>query len=173
MKWDVSEGELPMWVADMDFETAPQITKALTSRAEHGVFGYTVIPEAWYGAIASWWKRRHGFAMEKGWLQFCTGVVPAISCIVKRVTNLGDRVAVLTPAYDIFYHSIENAGRTVLSASSYIKTAHITLILMRLKRCSPIRLRPCSSFAIPTTPRGTFGRRRKSQRSARSVKNTV
>lgn len=113
MKWDIAENELPMWVADMDFTTAPCVTEALIGRAKHGVFGYTVVPDRWYEAIISWWQRRHGFKMEKQWLQFCTGVVPAISCIVKRVTNLGDRVAVLTPAYDIFYHSIENAGRNV------------------------------------------------------------
>ena len=113
MKWDVEEGELPMWVADMDFATSPAITNAISARAEHGVFGYTIVPDAWAEAIVSWWQRRHHWRIEKSWLQFCTGVVPAISCIVKRVTNLGDRVAVLTPAYDIFYHSIENAGRSV------------------------------------------------------------
>lgn len=113
MKWDVKKGELPMWVADMDFETAPCVKNALTERAKHGVFGYTVVPDGWYEAIISWWKRRHGFSIEKTWMQFCTGIVPAISCIVKRVTNHGDRVAVLTPAFDIFYHSVENAGRKV------------------------------------------------------------
>ena len=113
LKWDIGEGELPMWVADMDFATAPCITEALISRAKHPIYGYTVVPDEWYESIISWWKRRHGFVMQKEWLQFCTGIVPAISCLVKRVTNLGDRVAVLTPAYDIFYHSIENAGRSV------------------------------------------------------------
>ena len=113
MKWDVKKGELPMWVADMDFETAPCVKNALTERAKHGVFGYAVVPDGWYEAIISWWNRRHGFSIEKTWMQFCTGIVPAISCIVKRVTNHGDRVAVLTPAFDIFYHSVENAGRKV------------------------------------------------------------
>lgn len=113
MKWDVEKEELPMWVADMDFATAPCVSEALINRAKHGVFGYTIVPDIWYEAIINWWKRRHSFTIDKSWLQFCTGIVPAISCIVKRVTNLGDRVAVLTPAYDIFYHSIENAGRTV------------------------------------------------------------
>ncbi|MCH5148142.1 MAG: pyridoxal phosphate-dependent aminotransferase [Clostridiales bacterium] len=113
MKWDIAENELPMWVADMDFTTAPCVTEALVNRAKHGVFGYAIVPDKWYEAIISWWNRRHNFTIDKSWLQFCTGIVPAISCIVKRITNLGDRVAVLTPAFDIFYHSIENAGRTV------------------------------------------------------------
>ena len=111
LKWDVADNELPMWVADMDFPTAPQITQALSRRVKHGIFGYTIIPDEWSDAIISWWKRRHNYSIDKSWLQFCTGVVPAISCLVQRITNVGDNVAVLTPVYDIFFHSIENFGR--------------------------------------------------------------
>lgn len=113
LKWDVRDNELPMWVADMDFPTAPDIISALKDRVTHGVFGYNVLPEEWAPSIVRWWKDRHGFEMEADRLCFCTGVVPAISCLVKRYTNHGDRVVVMTPAYDIFYHSIENAGRQV------------------------------------------------------------
>ena len=73
MKWNVAEGELPMWVADMDFETAPAIMEAISKRARHGCFGYTEIPDAWYQAYIDWWKIRHDFTMEKDWLMFCTG----------------------------------------------------------------------------------------------------
>ena len=114
LKWDVAENELPMWVADMDFRTAPGIIEAVQKRAATGIYGYGIVPDRWYDAIISWWESRHGIRFEKEWLSFCTGVVPAISSIVKRVTNLGDRVLVQTPVYDIFFHSIENAGRTVL-----------------------------------------------------------
>ena len=86
MKWDVKENELPMWVADMDFETAPQITQALIKRAEQGIFGYTLIPDEWYEAYQNWWRSRHQFEIEKDWLIFCTGVVPAISSIVRKMT---------------------------------------------------------------------------------------
>ncbi|MCH5156238.1 MAG: pyridoxal phosphate-dependent aminotransferase [Clostridiales bacterium] len=113
LKWDVQKNELPMWVADMDFAAAPQITDALLRRVNHGVFGYSIVPDEWYDAIISWWKRRHGFTIDKEWLQFCTGVVPAISCLVQRLTNIGDNVAVMTPVFDIFFHSIENFGRHV------------------------------------------------------------
>ena len=71
LKWDVTERELPMWVADMDFETAPEITEALKKRAEHGIFGYTTVPEAWREAVAGWWQRRHNFEMDRDWLVFC------------------------------------------------------------------------------------------------------
>ena len=61
LKWEVSEGELPMWVADMDFPTAPEITEAVQKRAAHGIFGYTVLPDEWYDAYLGWWERRHQF----------------------------------------------------------------------------------------------------------------
>ena len=113
LKWDVGENELPMWVADMDFCTAPAVTEAIVRRAKEGIFGYTVVPDEWYAAISRWWETRHGFHIPHEWLTFCTGVVPAISSIVKRVTNVGDRVVLQTPVYDIFFHSVENAGRVV------------------------------------------------------------
>ena len=116
VKWDVLPGELPMSLADMDFITAPCITEAVINRAEKGAFGYTDVPDEWYNSIISWWSRRHGLERKRSELIFCTGVVPAISCLVKRFTNIGDRVLVLTPVYDIFYHSIENAGRITLES---------------------------------------------------------
>ena len=114
LKWDVGENELPMWVADMDYPTAPCITEAILKKAKSGVFGYQIVPDEWYSAIINWWKRRHRFKIDKKWLCFTTGVVPAITSCVKRLTNVGDNVVVLTPVYDIFFHSIENTGRHTL-----------------------------------------------------------
>lgn len=114
MKWDVKEEELPMWVADMDFQTAPEITESMIQRARHGVFGYTVVPDEWYQAYQTWWRERHHFQIDKDWLIFCTGVVPAISSIVRKVTTVGENVAVMTPVYNIFFNSILNNGRNVL-----------------------------------------------------------
>lgn len=116
LKWDVKENELPMWVADMDFETAPEILAAIRKRAAHGVFGYSTVPEEWYQAYIDWWKRRHDFQMEKDWLIFCTGVVPAISSMVRKLTTPAEKVLVLTPVYNIFFNSIVNNGRQVLES---------------------------------------------------------
>ena len=116
LKWDVNEGELPMWVADMDFETAPEIIAALQKRIEHGVFGYQNVTDDWYQAYQSWWNRRHQFKIEKDWLIFCTGVVPAISSIVRKVTTVGENVLVQTPVYNIFFNSIRNNGRNILES---------------------------------------------------------
>ena len=116
MKWDVKEHELPMWVADMDFQTAPEIQAAIQERAAHGVFGYSVVPEEWYQAYMGWWERRHGFSMEKEWLVFCTGVVPAISSMVRKLTTPGENVLVQTPVYNIFFNSIVNNGRNIVES---------------------------------------------------------
>ena len=113
LKWDVKEQELPMWVADMDFQTAPEIQEAIRERAAHGVFGYSIVPEEWYQAYMGWWERRHHFSMEKEWLVFCTGVVPAISSMVRKLTTAGENVLVQTPVYNIFFHSIVNNGRNI------------------------------------------------------------
>lgn len=114
LKWDVKENELPMWVADMDFQTAPPIIEAIQSRAQKGIFGYSIVPDSWNDAICRWWKVRHDFKMIPEWLVFCTGVVPAISSIVRKMTTVGENVLVQTPVYNIFFNSIVNNGRNIL-----------------------------------------------------------
>lgn len=116
MKWDVAADELPMWVADMDFQAAPPIRKAIEERAAHGVFGYTVVSEEWYQAYIDWWRRRHDFTIEKDWLIFTTGIVPAISSIVRKITTPAEKVLIQTPVYNIFFNSILNNGRQVLES---------------------------------------------------------
>lgn len=127
LKWDVNKGELPMWVADMDFRTAPCITEAFVKRAEHGIYGYTLITDEWYEAYMSWWKNRHGFAIERDWLVFCTGVVPAISSIVRKLTTVGENVVVMTPVYNIFFNSIINNGRKVLESKLIYKDGEYSI----------------------------------------------
>lgn len=111
-KWDSagSEDVLPMWVADMDFRTAPAVVEALRKRVEHGVFGYVKVPETYYEAVRSWFKRQHNWVVEKDWILFTTGVVPALSAIIKALTSPGDKVLVQTPVYNCFFSSIRNDG---------------------------------------------------------------
>ena len=111
-KWDTVKDEdvLPMWVADMDFRTAPAIVGALQKRVEHGIFGYTKVPPAYYEAVVNWFRRRHAWLIEKEWIVYTMGVVPAISAIVKALTVPGDRVLVQTPVYNCFFSSIRNNG---------------------------------------------------------------
>lgn len=114
LKWEVGEQELPMWVADMDFPAAPRIREAILARAQHGIFGYSTIPEAWQEAYVGWWRRRHHFVMEKEWLIFCTGVIPAISSMIRGLTAAGENVLVQTPVYNMFFNSITDNDRQVL-----------------------------------------------------------
>lgn len=116
LKWDVAEHELPMWVADMDFTTAPCIRRALEARVAHGVFGYNILPDEWAQAYIGWWQRRHGFTMQPEWLVFCTGVVPALSSAVRKLTTPAENVLLQTPVYNIFFNSILNNGRRALQA---------------------------------------------------------
>ena len=115
-KWDVKEGELPMWVADMDFEVATPIKQAILRRAEHGIFGYTAMPDEFFDAISSYWGRRHGYKIPTEHMIYSNGVVAAISSIVRKLTTPGENVLIQAPVYNIFYNSILNNGRNVLSS---------------------------------------------------------
>ncbi len=109
-KWDAATDDeiLPMWVADMDFRTAPAIINALASRVSHGIFGYTKVPQTYFEAITNWFSRKHHFKIEKDWILFTTGVVPALSAVIKALTRPGDKVIVQTPVYNCFFSSIRN-----------------------------------------------------------------
>lgn len=115
-KWDSApEGVLPMWVADMDFRTAPAIIDALQKRVAHGIFGYTRVPDAYYDAVTSWFSRRHGWDIDREWIIYTSGVVPAVSAEIKAMTVPGDKVIVQTPVYNCFFSSIRNNGCEIVS----------------------------------------------------------
>ncbi len=109
-KWDSSDDtdSLPMWVADMDFQTAPVIVDALERRVRHGIFGYTKVPESYYSALINWFERRHHFSIEREWVLYTSGVVPAVSAIIKALTKPGEGVLIQTPVYNCFFSSIRN-----------------------------------------------------------------
>lgn len=111
-KWDSAENTevLPLWVADMDFHTAPAIVNALQRRVEHGIFGYTRVPDAYYNAVTDWFARRHGWPVQREWIIYTSGVVPALSAVIKALTVPGDKVLVQTPVYNCFFSSIRNNG---------------------------------------------------------------
>ncbi len=117
-KWDSAEEDsiLPMWVADMDFRAAPCIIEALKARVEHGIFGYVKVPKEYYEATVKWFSRWHGWEIDPGHVIYTSGVVPAISAIIKALTSPGDKVIVQTPVYNCFYSSIRN-NKCQLSAN--------------------------------------------------------
>lgn len=115
-KWDLVKQDdvIPLWVADMDFAVAPPIQEALRKRMEHPVFGYTLVPDSYYEAVINWFGRRHNWHIEKDWILYTSGVVPAVSCAIKAFTLPGEKVLLQTPAYNCFFSSIRNQGCEVL-----------------------------------------------------------
>lgn len=116
VKWDVKSDELPMWIADMDFKTAPKIIEAMQQKLTLGAFGYEFPQADYFNAVADWYETEHNHRPQTNWMIFTTGVVPAISSIVRRISHIGDNVLVQEPVYNIFYNSILNNGRHVLSS---------------------------------------------------------
>ena len=117
VKWDeAAEGVIPLWVADMDFKAAPAILEAVRKRAEHGVFGYTVVEEDYYLAIINWFQRRHDWHIRREEILYTTGVVPAMSVAIKALTMPGEKVLILSPDYNCFFSSVRNNGCEVLES---------------------------------------------------------
>lgn len=110
VKWDECrcEDELPLWVADMDFRTAPAIVEALIKRAEQGVFGYSFPEDDYYTAVQDWFERRHDWKIKREEIIYTTGIVPATSAVIKALTSPGDGVVIMTPVYTCFFSSIRN-----------------------------------------------------------------
>lgn len=155
LKWDEAGDALPMWVADMDFRTAPAIREALRRRLDHGVFGYSVVPDAWADAYAGWWRERHGLDIDPSWLTFCTGVVPAISSIVRKLTTPAENVAIMTPVYNIFFNSILNNGRNALEAPLAYRDGAYEIDWVALERALAD---PQTSLMILCNPHNPTGR---------------
>ena len=118
VKWDEIPDKdiIPMWIADMDFPVAPAIQEAIKRRASHPVFGYTYVQDDYYNAVISWFKRRHQWPIQREWMLYTTGVVPAMSVAIKALTLPGERVLILSPDYNCFFSSIHNNGCEVLES---------------------------------------------------------
>ncbi len=104
---------LPMWIADMDFQTAPPIIEAIQQRAQHGIFGYTLPDESYYAAIINWMKARQGWEVERDWILTTSSVLLTISVAVQTFTAPGDKIILQTPVFKPFYQTIENNGRVL------------------------------------------------------------
>lgn len=118
-KWDSEAGAgdvIPLWVADMDFKTAPVVIEALRRRVEHGVFGYTLVDDEYYAALRGWFAERHGYTIDTRQVIYTSGVVPALSAIIKALTKPGEGVIVQTPVYNCFFSSIRNNGCRIVES---------------------------------------------------------
>ena len=113
-KWDVKDGELPMWVADMDFSTLPEVKQAIKDRADIDAYGYTKCPEEYFVSYRNWWKRHHNVNLDVSTMIFSSGVVASIDSIFKHVLPKGSNVVIQTPVYHVFFNCVRNNGLNVL-----------------------------------------------------------
>lgn len=154
-KWDSApEGVLPMWVADMDFRTAPAIIDALQKRVAHGIFGYTRVPDAYYDAVTSWFSRRHGWDIDREWIIYTSGVVPAVSAVIKALTVPGDKVIVQTPVYNCFFSSIRNNGCEIVSNPLRRTADTYEMDFDALERCAADQRAKVMLLCNPHNPAG-------------------
>ena len=138
VKWDEEPATdvLPMWVADMDFRTAPCVVEALRRKVDHGIYGYATVPKSYYEAVTKWFARRHGWAPEPGWILPVTGVIPALSAILRALTCPGDKVLVLTPVYNHFFIAIDNSGCKPAECELTYRDNTYTVDFEALERCA-------------------------------------
>ena len=129
VKWDekTDSNIIPLWVADMDFAVAPAIQEAIKRRAQHPVFGYTHVQDDYYEAVISWFQRRHQWHIQREWILYTTGVVPAMSVAIKALTMPGEKVLILSPDYNCFFSSIRNNGCEVSECVLTPLTPHSSL----------------------------------------------
>lgn len=151
-KWDIKENELPMWIADMDFKTAPKIIEAISSRVSQGIFGYTDQDEKWAKSYVDFYKRRHHLELKEDWLLFSTGVVPIISSSVRKLTKVHDNVVVLSPVYNIFYNSIINNDRVVLQVPLLYENGQYSIDFVSLEEAFKKEETTMMIFCNPANP---------------------
>lgn len=115
VKWCGPCDEIPMWIADMDFETLPEVKEAIISKANVGAYGYTYVPKEYFTAYRKWWEELHDVSFKEEWMIFSNGIVAAISSIIRKITSVGDSIVIQAPVYNCFYSSIKNNNRNILT----------------------------------------------------------
>ena len=115
VKWSGEDFEIPMWIADMDFETLPEVKQAILNKANVAAYGYTYVPTSYFSAYRKWWEEVHNVLFKEEWMIFSNGIVAAISSIIRKLTNVGDCILIQSPVYNCFFSSIKDNNRTVLT----------------------------------------------------------
>lgn len=156
VKWDTAseDGIIPMWVADMDFKAAPPVMEALRKRLEHGVFGYTRVPHEYYEATADWFSRRHALDIKPEWIIHTPGVVPALTAIIKALTEPGDKVIFQSPAYNCFFTSPGKNGCSILLNHLVYRDNSYTIDYEDLERKAADPAAKLMIFCNPHNPSG-------------------
>ena len=127
---------IPVWVADMDFATPPAVTRALTQRAAHPIYGYTLFPDSLYDALISWMQRRHGWSIQRDWIILCPGVVPSINAAVMAFTQPGESVIIQPPVYFPFFSTVTQTGRKLIQNPLHLRNGRYTIDFDHLEQCA-------------------------------------
>ncbi len=132
-KWDLAskifknEEALPMWVADMDFASAPEIVKAIQTRASHPIYGYAARPDSFNNSLIAWAEKRHGFEIKNEWICFSPGIVPALAIAVLAYTAPGDKVMIQTPVYPPFFSVVRDQNRELVENSLVLENGRYSI----------------------------------------------
>lgn len=129
-------GVIPLWVADMDFAAPPAVTQALSQRAAHPVYGYTVYPDNLYEALIAWLKRRHGWDIRRDWIMMCPGVVPSLHAAVMTFAEPGEAVIVQPPVYFPFFSAVTSTGRQLVHNPLRLRNSRYDIDYDHLERCA-------------------------------------
>ena len=105
---------IPMWVADMDFNSPDFVVESLRKRLEHEIYGYSFRPEEYFTSMINWIKSRHNWTIKKEWISFCPGIVPALNFCTLAYTQPGDSIIVQPPVYFPFFSAAESHGRNLI-----------------------------------------------------------
>ncbi|APC42262.1 MalY/PatB family protein [Clostridium estertheticum] len=122
LKWDALDKRygdknlIPMWVADMEFRAPEVVVNAMKKRIEHGIFGYSYVPDSYYNSFINWERNQHNYEVDKKWIRFSTGVVVSLYWFVNAFTKFGDSVIILTPVYYPFHDAVKDTGRRLITS---------------------------------------------------------
>ena len=125
---------IPLWVADMDFKSPPPVIEALKQRVEHGLFGYTIAPEAWYHSIIHWLDRRYRWQVKKEAVHFVPGVVKGLAFAIDVFTEKGDKIIIQPPVYHPFRMVTESLGRMVVNNPLLLEEGQYRMDFAGLRR---------------------------------------
>jgi cystathionine beta-lyase len=158
-KWDLYPGDpLPLWVADMDFGSPPQVVEALAARARHGVYGYSLVPDSLVEAICAHLDRRHGWRIDGDWIVWLPSVVPGLNLACDAFAAPGEAVVTITPAYPPFLEAPGQRGRRLVTVPAELKNGRWRLPLEGLAAAATPDAR-VMFFCHPHNPLGRVWRR--------------
>ncbi len=165
-KWDTIPNDeiLPMWIADMDFQTAPAIINALHGRIDHGIYGYTHVPDSYYEAVTNWFSRRHNWNIQRDWILYMSSVVPALAVAIKSLAKPGDNMLIQGPVYNHFYSVISNCHCKELSSSLVYANNTYTIDYEDLERKAADPKTTLMILCNPHNPAGRVWKREELQR---------